>query len=905
MDEIKDADPVCGGIEHGASSEKQPYSADREAEENAHDSKDSPVSLLPVDVNEEPQQNLRELVEEIHEGDMPSVTDDEKYPPAFERESSIAEIAESFPCVENIHEAIGSEDSMNETNTADVQNDGDEKQSEHSRPAKDCLEEVMDTHLEEMSNEEQPMNTSDLQRCEETLDEGSPVDDSFDTQGENENPDQLEEGSQNSLSIDRVLCEEHFREETEESMEYKLEEPVEEAADEPRNENAMHPDEESTELKSLEVTVEFKEEPLEEHCMELPEESSEISQGTIEESAVEIIVNPEEELTDVAAMEPSEKPIETTAEKSNEEPTMEQSEGPSEELTHEETIEPVEEACENTIMEPIEETVGEMPKEEPTDDFIKMEEEFNVTEELHFTKQGIPTIELQHADQFEFISLDVASKSFLEVHDTQGQYLEQEMNYIENAAEVIKTKDAQEAEDDFASRTLQDEPTNVPEVEVIAEDYVIEESSSVAETFLAEDIVNMERSSPAEESSTTAYITLNESTRNEIPELIIDSEKFQENGYFMENTDHEDVAHIMGNGDAVAEESFEAQPEELMDMQGNGDACDLVVSEFLAHKVYSHAQEITSDDNLSSQSLQELAENVTESAQTSDIQPAEDLQTISLKVESVLEPEGKDDIPQLIQQEIEAAVESTAGVIFEQPAIQYNERQSTTVEEPEISVPDSMQALSPIPPKVEEELDFETRYALFVGKVLPGHEVFYLPQQSIKKTTKQISFPKGGTLDRHPQTLVTSSPIWEPSANNMRAKSATLGAPRRPHRSHRPQPRPAVNDDHLFPDSVTPSKVEKTLSQDGKRGSKNVESDLGYDVPFMDDDAFVPKKYRSGSRREEVDVEDDSCCSSSVSDYSMETRDLLGTDHLAKLDEVSSHIGRFFQIDLNQINLMK
>lgn len=172
----------------------------------------------------------------------------------------------------------------------------------------------------------------------------------------------------------------------------------------------------------------------------------------------------------------------------------------------------------------------------------------------------------------------------------------------------------------------------------------------------------------------------------------------------------------------------------------------------------------------------------------------------------------------------------------------------------------------------DDELDFDTRYALFVGKVLPGHEVYYLPSNK-----KKVTFRKGGTLDNRR----TSSPLWDASLNGMRAKSATLEAPR--HTRRRLQPKPTVNDDHLFPDSVTPSKVEKALSEDDTSASNDGEGSR-YDVPFMDDDAFVPKKYRTAA------MMDDS--SSSESDYSNERKDLIGPEHIAKMDDTSPHAGR-------------
>ncbi|VDD81519.1 unnamed protein product [Mesocestoides corti] len=186
----------------------------------------------------------------------------------------------------------------------------------------------------------------------------------------------------------------------------------------------------------------------------------------------------------------------------------------------------------------------------------------------------------------------------------------------------------------------------------------------------------------------------------------------------------------------------------------------------------------------------------------------------------------------------------------------------------------------------DSEIDFDTKYALFVEKVLPGHEVYYLPPINSKR--KQVSFPRAGTLNQ-PWTRPRSSPLYDLSTGAMRAKSATLGAP---HRSrHRLQPKPAVNDDYLFPDSVTPSKVEKALNED-ETSTFDEKRNL-YDVPFMDDDAFLPKKYRSV-----ILVDDDS---SFESEYLDEKIDLLGTDHLAEMDETSLHMSKLTYYNYSQI----
>lgn len=238
----------------------------------------------------------------------------------------------------------------------------------------------------------------------------------------------------------------------------------------------------------------------------------------------------------------------------------------------------------------------------------------------------------------------------------------------------------------------------------------------------------------------------------------------------------------------------------------------------------------------------------------------------------------KSNITEVVEPLIVQNVESEQNCIDE-PEIaskgeSFNEKAHLIEEDKEIAFsPDANLEMNGKEPNIsDDELDFDTRYALFVGKVLPGHEVYYQPANK-----KKVTFPKGGTLDnRH-----TSSPLWDASLNGMRAKSATLEAPR--HTRRRLQPKPTVNDDHLFPDSVTPSKVEKALSEDDTSASNDGEGSR-YDVPFMDDDAFVPKKYRS------VAMVDDN--SSSESDYSTERKDLIGPEHMAKMDETSPYTCR-------------
>uniref|UniRef100_A0A0X3NGI7 Uncharacterized protein n=1 Tax=Schistocephalus solidus TaxID=70667 RepID=A0A0X3NGI7_SCHSO len=167
--------------------------------------------------------------------------------------------------------------------------------------------------------------------------------------------------------------------------------------------------------------------------------------------------------------------------------------------------------------------------------------------------------------------------------------------------------------------------------------------------------------------------------------------------------------------------------------------------------------------------------------------------------------------------------------------------------------------------------DFEARYADFVGRILPGHDIY-----NSRKETLGREIPRGGTLHRHVDARSPYAVLWDTSNASLRTKSATLGA-----RSRRlpTQPQPSINDDHLFPDSVTPSKVDKTLIESQKTKQ--------YDVPFMDDDAFLPHRMRSKRGQGDEENED----SDSDSDYESGdfSKCLLEKNHLAHPDETSTN----------------
>ncbi|GAA43108.2 rhoptry associated membrane antigen [Clonorchis sinensis] len=94
---------------------------------------------------------------------------------------------------------------------------------------------------------------------------------------------------------------------------------------------------------------------------------------------------------------------------------------------------------------------------------------------------------------------------------------------------------------------------------------------------------------------------------------------------------------------------------------------------------------------------------------------------------------------------------------------------------------------------------------------------------------------------------------WAAGYSDSKQRAATLGrngSRKRP----RLQPKPAPNDDYLFPDSVTPSKVDKNLSM---RSLSEGLPEGTYDVPYIDDDAFLPRQLRD-SANQNGNIDDDS-----------------------------------------------
>ncbi|KAA3677959.1 uncharacterized protein DEA37_0001943 [Paragonimus westermani] len=104
---------------------------------------------------------------------------------------------------------------------------------------------------------------------------------------------------------------------------------------------------------------------------------------------------------------------------------------------------------------------------------------------------------------------------------------------------------------------------------------------------------------------------------------------------------------------------------------------------------------------------------------------------------------------------------------------------------------------------------------------------------------------------------------WMDHYLDPKKRSATLG---RSEYRRRPklQPKPALNDDHLYPDSVTPSKVDRGLSV----RSMSIGLPEGtYDVPYIDDDAFLPRKLRSVQNNHNNSSEDSEGSSENTIDW--------------------------------------
>ncbi|VDL95618.1 unnamed protein product [Schistocephalus solidus] len=173
--------------------------------------------------------------------------------------------------------------------------------------------------------------------------------------------------------------------------------------------------------------------------------------------------------------------------------------------------------------------------------------------------------------------------------------------------------------------------------------------------------------------------------------------------------------------------------------------------------------------------------------------------------------------------------------------------------------------------------DFDCRYAEFVGRVLPGYGIFY--SKKPYQTCREVEGRTGDFRERQNQTLATLPiALYKPTRVHHQAPKRCFL-----------EPEPAINDDYLYPDAVTPTKVEKSLS--AVEESKGIKENR-YDVPFMDDDAFLPRKLHSPSYT--TLITDDETSSELGYSYGYYDGRYTKADHLANEEDEKSNQGTSF-----------
>ncbi|CAH8589451.1 ribosome binding protein 1 [Schistosoma haematobium] len=130
----------------------------------------------------------------------------------------------------------------------------------------------------------------------------------------------------------------------------------------------------------------------------------------------------------------------------------------------------------------------------------------------------------------------------------------------------------------------------------------------------------------------------------------------------------------------------------------------------------------------------------------------------------------------------------------------------------------------------EQRTEFEQRYAELIAKYLP------VERQSKKNDRSR----RTKTLDRYSKSKFNENRYSYIDTSDVKKRSVTLER-NEFKRKRRLQPKPSVNDDYLYPDSVTPSKVDKSISV---RSLEEGIPEGAYDVPYIDDDAFLPRRLR-------------------------------------------------------------
>ncbi|CAH8855928.1 unnamed protein product [Trichobilharzia szidati] len=173
----------------------------------------------------------------------------------------------------------------------------------------------------------------------------------------------------------------------------------------------------------------------------------------------------------------------------------------------------------------------------------------------------------------------------------------------------------------------------------------------------------------------------------------------------------------------------------------------------------------------------------------------------------------------------------------------------------------------------DQRTEFEQRYAELIAKYLPFDRQMKLDSRS--RRTK--------TLDRFNKSKINVNRYSYIDTTRDDKKRAVTLERNEFKRKRRPQPKPSVNDDYLYPDSVTPSKVDQSISV---RSLEEGMPEGTYDVPYIDDDAFLPRKLREN--KDEVDGSDDGSSLSLEDDYWSWNPNRLSTleaNHIADTNE--------------------
>ncbi|CAH8579415.1 unnamed protein product [Schistosoma margrebowiei] len=193
----------------------------------------------------------------------------------------------------------------------------------------------------------------------------------------------------------------------------------------------------------------------------------------------------------------------------------------------------------------------------------------------------------------------------------------------------------------------------------------------------------------------------------------------------------------------------------------------------------------------------------------------------------------------------------------------------------------------------EQRTEFEQRYAELIAKYLP------VERQSKKNDRSR----RTKTLDRYSKSKFNENRYSYIDTSDVKKRSVTLER-NEFRRKRRLQPKPSVNDDYLYPDSVTPSKVDKSISV---RSLEEGIPEGAYDVPYIDDDAFLPRRLRENKGEDNgsdegssLSLEEDYCSWNPDRFSRLEANHIADTNECAPTPE-NSHFS-YLQIRITYVS---